>query len=216
MSAEAHTQLTEGHKVSDVPTLPERIKAQIVGQILSGTLAPGDRLVELRIAKDMGTSQAPVREAIRDLEALGLVETRRNRGAVIRRITPEELIDLYAVRAQLEGFAAELTATHAPQTASALARLCDEMEAARGNPQAFVSLNTRFHRTIIEASGNAPLLKIWERLDIQITTAVNRAARTEGLEAALADHRAITAAIAQGDARAARRAIQAHVNRVVL
>ena len=62
-------------------SLSTQIREHLMQQILSGTLRPGDRLVELRIAAELNTSQAPVREAVRELEAIGLVETRHNKGA---------------------------------------------------------------------------------------------------------------------------------------
>ncbi|NJK81150.1 MAG: GntR family transcriptional regulator [Chloroflexaceae bacterium] len=76
------------------------------GAITQGAYKPGDRIVETRIAQQLGVSQALVREAIRDLESLGLLESAPFRGAWVRQITPEEVSQFYTVRAVLEGAAA--------------------------------------------------------------------------------------------------------------
>ena len=91
--------------------LREQVKGRLLERILSGELRPGDRLVETRIAQELGTSQAPVREALRDLELLRFVESEPFRGSRVRGISPEELAEIYPVRAALEhGPAAALAA----------------------------------------------------------------------------------------------------------
>ena len=196
-------------------SLADEIKQVMVDRITSGILSPGDRLIELKIAEELGTSQAPVREALRELEAVGLVQFRRNRGAIVRKIEREELVQFYAVRAELEGFAAELAA--GSDIGRALFELCDQMDAAvaQNDLPAFVDLNTTFHRRIVEAAGNGPLLEMWERLDIQTRTAVNRQDAVSDLAAAVADHRAIAGHIRSGDCQSERSALVAHVNGVV-
>lgn len=196
-------------------SLADEVKKVLVDRITSGVLSPGDRLIELKIAEELGTSQAPVREALREIEAVGLVQFRRNRGAVVRKIEREELVQIYAVRAELEGFAAELAA--GSDIGPALLDLCDQMHAgvAQGDLSAFVDLNTAFHRMIVEAAGNGPLLEMWERLDIQTRTAVNRQDAESDLAAAVTDHRLVAGHIGRGEGKAARAAMVAHVNGVV-
>jgi len=92
-------------------SLPQQIRDQLLERIMTGALPPGSRLVELKIAKEFSTSQAPVREAMRELEALGVIETVPNKGARVRTISNEELRQLYDVRAQLESYAT-LLVTH--------------------------------------------------------------------------------------------------------
>lgn len=198
-------------------SLSDQVKEQLAERIVTGDLKPGDRLIELSIAKDLGTSQAPVREALRQLEALGLIEYRRNRGAVVRDITTEELAEIYAVRAELEGYAVSRVAGMCPEVGEGLLSLCQEMELAVGDNDvaAFVTLNTAFHRTIIEGAGNGTLLKVWETLDIQLRTAMNTAQTPGSLDKALKDHRRIARAVKRGAAEAARAALVAHINGVV-
>ena len=87
--------------------LREQVKDILLHRIVSGDLKPGERLVETRIANELGTSQAPVREALRDLELLRLVESEPFRGARVRGFGEAELIEVYPVRAVLEEFAAK-------------------------------------------------------------------------------------------------------------
>lgn len=197
-------------------TLSDQIKDLLVSQIIDGTLKPGDRLLELSIAKEAGTSQAPVREALRQLEALGLITFRSNRGATVREIDAVERAEIYAVRAELEGFAAFLVATTLPRTGDDLLTLCNRMDAAvaQGDTAAFVDLNTAFHRKIVEASGNRTLLEIWDRLDIQMRTTLNTARAPETPKAAIRDHRVIAHSIGEGRAEDARATMVAHINAV--
>ena len=88
----------------NVGTLSGQVREYILTKILNGEFEPGERLIEMKIAHQMQTSQAPVREAIRELEATGLLETLPNRGSRVRKVSNQELFDIYDVRAQLEGY----------------------------------------------------------------------------------------------------------------
>ena len=82
--------------------LSELVKDRILAWILEGVLEPGSRIVETRVARDLGTSQAPVREALRDLATLGFVEMQPYRGSRVRKPSKDELVDAIEVRAELE------------------------------------------------------------------------------------------------------------------
>ncbi len=88
--------------------LSDAVKDRLLEAILDGRYPPGSRIVETRVARELGTSQAPVREALRDLEALGVVEIAAFRGARVRRPSRDELLEAYVVRAELEAMAARL------------------------------------------------------------------------------------------------------------
>jgi DNA-binding GntR family transcriptional regulator len=198
--------------------LSEQIKDLLLAQIIRGEIKPGERLVESRIAAAMQTSQAPVRDAIRDLGTVGVVEIRRNKGAVVRQFDREELAQIYAVRAELEGMAVERAALdHAERVGPELRSLCDQMEAAveAGDMAAFADLNTRFHRTIVTASGNRPIVETWDRPDIQSRTAMKVSASPRDFGTVHADHCTIAKAVLAGRADEARRALVTHVNAVV-
>ncbi|RMF41561.1 MAG: GntR family transcriptional regulator [Alphaproteobacteria bacterium] len=182
-------------------------------QILRGELRPGDRLVELRIAAQMETSQAPVREALRELEALGLVETLHNRGARVRIISDAELREIYDVRAQLEGFAAECAARTGCDLRARLEREIRHMRKAAeaADSRRFSEHNSNFHRIIVRAAENATLTGLWEGLNIKSRTMLNVVRHPTDLIAVTVSHEPLVDALSGGDAERARRAAIEHV-----
>lgn len=194
-------------------SLSQQIRDALLERILSGNLQPGDRLIELKIADEMQTSQAPVREALRELEAIGLIETQRNRGARVRIIDENELAEIYEVRAELEALAGELVAARAPETAKALEKILDRMRKAaeRGDAKKFAELNSEFHSTIVAASGNRILRETWDGLNVRSRTRLNMMRTAADLTPLADSHLDIIAAIASGDSAAARDASWRHV-----
>jgi DNA-binding GntR family transcriptional regulator len=133
-----------------------------------GQYAPGARIVETRVARELGTSQAPVREALRDLEALGVVETTAFRGARVRRPTAAELLEAFAVRAELESLAARLAVARVTDDdlADLEALITDMRRAAEaGDPHAEAIADAAFHGRIVELSGNTTLRRVWRTLE---------------------------------------------------
>ena len=141
----------------------------LLQRIVSGELQPGERLVETRIAQELGTSQAPVREALRDLELLRLVESEPFRGARVRPFGDSELVEIYPVRAVLEELAARLATETLAGDVAALEHEVDAMRAAarRGDLNQLVQHDFAFHRLIVEAAGNAPLTQCWKSLGVE-------------------------------------------------
>ena len=91
--------------------LREEIRERLIDDILSGRLTPGTRIVETRLAQELDVSQAPVREALRDLELFGFVTSSPFRGTQVREISPEDLLEIYPIRAALEAVGARAAAT---------------------------------------------------------------------------------------------------------
>ena len=145
--------------------LREQVKELILERILDGTYEPGERLVETRIAAELGTSQAPVREALRDLELLRFVESEPFRGSRVRELSEEELIEIYPVRAAIEEVAAREAATRLDGDVDALEAELDAMHRAadENDLHAQVEHDVAFHRLIVEASGNEILLETGSR-----------------------------------------------------
>jgi DNA-binding GntR family transcriptional regulator len=154
--------------------LREQVKELILERILKGEYQPGDRLVETRIAEELGTSQAPVREALRDLELLRFVESEPFRGARVREVTLDELEEVYPVRAALEEVAARAAAARIDGELEALEREVKAMRKAaeRGDLHAQAEHDTNFHRIIVEASGNSLLLSVWNSLGVTVRTMI--------------------------------------------
>lgn len=149
--------------------LREQVKDVLLQRIVSGELEPGDRLVETRIAQELGTSQAPVREALRDLELLRLVESEPFRGARVRAFDEQEMIEVYPVRAALEELAAQLAAASMGGDVSALEVEFEAMRDAvlRDDTNALVRHDIAFHRLIVEAAGNSVLEQSWKSLGVE-------------------------------------------------
>jgi DNA-binding GntR family transcriptional regulator len=149
--------------------LREQVKEVLLQRIASGELRPGERLVETRIATELGTSQAPVREALRDLELLRLVETEPFKGARVRAFGDAELVEVSAVRAVLEELAAKEATRRLAGDVSALEAEVEAMRAAakRGDVNAVVRHDIAFHRLIVEAAGNPILEQCWKSLGVE-------------------------------------------------
>lgn len=143
----------------------EQVKSVLLRRIISGELAPDARIVELQVARELGVSQAPVREALKSLEALGLVDILPFSGARVHRQTAKELLDAYTVRTELEVLAIRLAAERGADFSHLTARMGDMYHAAAEGDMVQLSVaDTAFHEEIIAASNNAELLRLWRNL----------------------------------------------------
>ena len=147
--------------------LADQVRDRLLEAILSGRYQPDSRIVETQVARELGTSQAPVREALRALEAIGIVEISPFRGARVRRPGRRELLEAYAVRSVLETLAARLAV---PRMSDAdIAELVGygaAMEAAAraGDGHAVAEADAAFHGRIVEIADNRTLMKTWRGL----------------------------------------------------
>jgi DNA-binding GntR family transcriptional regulator len=193
--------------------LREQVKELILQRILTGIYAPGDRLVETRIAQELGTSQAPVREALRDLELLRFVESAPFKGARVRGISDDELLEIYPVRAALEELAAREAAVRLDGAVAALEAELDAMHKAadEGDLHTQVVHDVNFHRLIVEAAGNRILQDVWGYLRIESRTIIT-AVRTgmDGHEIA-ERHRPVLDALRDRDPERAGAALRRHL-----
>ena len=193
--------------------LSEQVKDRILQWILEGELAPGSRIIETKVARELGVSQAPVREALRDLTTLGVVEMQPYRGASVRQPSKTDLVEAMEVRAELEALAARQAATKMTKPClSELQSLIDEMHklAEAGDAHGHALNNTAFHATVVRASGNKTLLRTWSLLEPYARTYVT--AMVPGTDLVwLGDrHTAIVEALAAGDPEAAAETMRAH------
>jgi DNA-binding GntR family transcriptional regulator len=148
--------------------LSDQIKDRLLQEILAGDYPPGSRIVETRVARELGTSQAPVREALRDLEALGIVEISTYRGARVRHPSKAELLEAYGIRAELESLGARLALPQLSETdLEELQGYVDEMQSAAdaGDTHAEAVADVAFHARVIQISNNHTLERIWRNLE---------------------------------------------------
>ena len=148
--------------------LADQVKDRLLEDILAGRYAPDARIVETQVARELGTSQAPVREALRGLAALGVVEITPFRGARVRRPTRRELLEAYAVRSALETLAARLGVPRMRDGDLAeLGEHMDRMQSAAksGDGHAVAEADAGFHGRIVELADNATLEKVWRSLE---------------------------------------------------
>lgn len=193
--------------------LREQVKELILERILNGLYEPGQRLVETRIAQELGTSQAPVREALRDLELLRFVESEPFRGARVRAVSEEELAEIYPVRAALEEVAAREAAVRLDGKLEALEAEVEAMHRATdaGDLHAQVRHDANFHRLIVEASGNSILVDVWNSLHIETRTVIT-ALKTGVAGHEIAElHRPVLEALRERDGERSGLALRRHV-----
>lgn len=193
--------------------LREQIKDVLLQRIVSGELQPGERLVETRIAQELGTSQAPVREALRDLQLLRLVESEPFRGSRVRVFDEEEMIEVFPVRASLEELAAKLATEKLEGDVSALEVEFEGMLDAvkRDDTNALAQHDIAFHRLIVEASGNSVLEQCWKSLGVESRITLSLYGTYMEPEQAAERHIKLIDAIRSGSPSAAGREARKHV-----
>jgi DNA-binding GntR family transcriptional regulator len=192
--------------------LREQIRELLLERILKGELQSGDRIVELQLAQELGTSQAPVREALRELQSLGFVEHEPYRGTRVRRITEEELAEIYPVRAALEELAAQEAASRLEGKVGELEREFEAMREAAGRDdlQDLAAHDATFHRLIVEAAGNKVLLDTWRTLRVEARVVVTVLKTDIDLHELAELHRPLLEALKEGSPEKAGEALRQH------
>jgi DNA-binding GntR family transcriptional regulator len=192
--------------------LRQRLKDVLLRRILGGAYKSGDRLVELKIAQEFGTSQAPVREALRDLEATGLVISSPRRGTYVAEVLSEGLREIYAVRGALEEQATRLATIKQSCDLATLELELHGMRvaAAADDLTSLAEHSVKFHHTIVEAAGNRLLTNLWLSLNIETRTTITLLVDGIDLMETADSHRQIIDAIASGDSERASRVAREH------
>ena len=211
-------------------SLADEIAFRLQRKILSGDYQPGSRLVQDELCQTFGVSRTPIREALRKLQAQHLVEVIPNRGAKVRVFDRNELVEVYTIRAELEGYGCELAAARlTPKTRARLQEIQAKLaagvsrfarrEIAPDDEARFNSVvnetNAAFHQTIHQAAGNAHLVRMVA--DLQqffpkdyVWQAVRSSIR-EFLELNVEEHERVLKCLDAGDASGARREMKRHV-----
>ena len=184
--------------------------------ILSGSLAPGERLMEIQLAEDMGVSRTPVREAIRKLELEGFVVMIPRKGTYVAGLSMKQMSEVFEVRAALEELAVDLSAERISdeeleQLEHLLISISDEM--VKDDIETIVKLDEEFHDLLYKTARNSRLSSAINHLTEQMhryrTASLSYPGR---LKSALEEHRNIVEAIARRDGDAARKAAREHMD----
>lgn len=198
----------------------EEICDYIKESILNGELKPGDRIVETRCAKELGVSQSPVREAIRELEIIGLVENIPFQGCYVKEHTIKDVRDSYKVRISLETLGIKYAAECI--TDDQLKEIYDvmkDMETVARNHEfdSYVKLDTMFHQKIVEVSQNIMLIRLWNQCHIREWTHIaTKKLSEESLENLAVRHEAIYNALAERDEVKAVQAVTSHLEELIV
>lgn len=196
--------------------LADQVYELLKERILTRQLLPGERLSVPALAEELQLSRSPVREAVQRLVQEGLSTERPHSGAVVATADLRELIDLYLVRAELEGLASQLAAGSGDsQLIVDLEAIQDEHEAAHaaGSRSSMIRCDVDFHARVLQAAGNPELVRMLQPVLQRMLLGMLEADRSWPLHA-MAEHRKVIAALRSADARAARRSMTQHVLRV--
>lgn len=190
----------------------DRIRWTILERVMDGTYQPGERLKELALAREFHVSQAPVREALRKLEAVGVLKSDPYRGTRVRELSPTELRDAYQLRGILEQSATEFISDFPEESIRYLEQEYAAMGdcVKSGDLQALSCHNRNFHRCIMERCQNKEIFRVWESLDICMRSRLNVQRRIEQLPVAIQSHQSIIDAFRTGDLRHAGQLLREH------
>jgi DNA-binding GntR family transcriptional regulator len=201
-------------------SLGKLVRDDVLGMILRGEIQAGERINEPDVAARLGVSRVPVREALRELESSGLVEARKHSGVFVRRLGADEVRSLYELRALLDGFAgrraAQLPAPRRQQLADALDASVGRMQdaAQSSNVSAYYSENLRFHWLMVEAAGNPALAETYRNVVQKLhLSRLTNLSHGLAMQASVAEHRQIAAALRAGDAVCCEQLLADHVDR---
>jgi ABC-type uncharacterized transport system permease subunit/DNA-binding GntR family transcriptional regulator len=212
-------QMSTGRSASAPPlenrTLREQVADHLREEILSSRLAPGEELGEVALARSLGISRGPLREALGQLAAEGLVTIVPRRGAVVKQLSRREFIDAYQVREALESLAIKLAVPRLTGVDKAqLHRMSEEMEraAAHGDTDRFFEINREFHAKLVHASGNRKLQEVHGQLVAQMGRLMKKSVELRGgIQQSAAEHRAILEAVDAGNPVLAARLLEEHI-----
>ena len=202
----------------DKVTRAEELRLQLADEIVRGVLPPGSALDETDIARRFSVSRTPVREALRQLVASGLVEARAHRGAVVAQPSLDRLTEMFEAMAELEALCAGLAAERMPPAdRQKLEAIHEELRVLShaGNPERFHEVNERFHNAIYAGSQNGYIAEMTLATRVRVQPFRRAQFRNLGrLAKSHAEHDRVVVAIMRGDKAGAAAAMRAHIELV--
>lgn len=210
------------HDISDnySVSLRKKVFDQLQNDILNGKYRPGDNLIETRLSEELGVSRTPIREAIRQLELEGLVQSIPNKGAVVKGISAQDIQDIYTIRMLIEGLAARWAAEKiTPEELEELreALELEEFYTMKNDTEHLLKFDSKFHDIIFRASKSKPLMHTLSTFHHYVQSARNASFSSPGrAHNVLKEHKAIFDAIADRDPERAERLTTEHVRNASL
>lgn len=198
-------------------SLHGKIFSYLQNDILNGKYKTGESLIETKLSEEFGVSRTPIREAIRQLELEGLVQTIPNKGAIVTGLSAKDIEDIYTIRLAIEGLAARWAAENV--TESELKDMkhfldLEEFYTEKNDVEQILKLDTKFHETIFRASKSKPLMNMLTSFHHYIQRArIDSLGMSGRAEEALSEHKAIYRAISQRDAKKAEELTIEHVKK---
>ena len=196
-------------------SLRSRVFSQLQNNILNGLYEPGDSLIETKLSDELGVSRTPVREALRQLELEGLVQSFPNKGVIVKGVSDQDIQDIYTIRMLIEGLAARWAAEKI--TAQELEELkeavdLEEFYTVKNDNNHLLQFDTRFHDIIFKASKSRPLMHTLSTFHhyVQKARKISMSNPVRAMEV-LEEHKAIMQAIIDKDANKAERLTTEHV-----
>jgi DNA-binding GntR family transcriptional regulator len=197
-------------------TMVDHAVDAIMAGAARGFILPGDRIVESELAKVLGMSRVPIREALRILESQGVVTSAPYKGIRLMTVSRERLDHVLEVRVSLETIAARRAMKAGRNGPAGIARLSSdvaelELMAMRGDAYGFANADAAFHRTLCALGGNEVLSTLWESLARQLTIIFGLSTLGKGMAKIVEEHRILVSVFASGDGGAMRRALEDHI-----
>jgi DNA-binding GntR family transcriptional regulator len=194
--------------------LSDQVREYLIRQISTGNLKGGDRVVEMKVASELDVSQSSVREALRDLEKMGLVAREAFRGTKVRDFSDQDMIDVYNVRAALESLGATLALKNMTDDDYASLDNCvNEMvrHAKLNDVEGMVSWDVAFHERIISRSANWFLILLWRLMEPTLWTSATVRLKTVGLEDLAIRHVEVIKVLREGNTEAVGQVMRSHI-----
>jgi len=199
----------------DNGSLVNRVFEQLEEGILSGSIPPGESLIELKLSRELGVSRTPVREAMRMLEQKSLVRIVPNKGAVVLGVDVKDLLDVYTIRSYIEGLASRWVAERVTEdNRKELREIVDlqEFYNMKAYKDQVSEMDSRFHESIFSFCGSRTLEHLLKDFHHMIRRYRRHSLTGEGrAEKAIAEHRLILDAICDGDGDRAERLTTEHI-----
>ncbi len=199
----------------NISSLRSKVFDKLQNAIIEGQFKDGENLTEIRLSTDMGVSRTPVREAIRQLELEGLLETIPNKGAIVKGISEKDIRDIYEIRVLIEGLAARWAATGiTEEELKALERALDLQEffTHKNDSEQLLKIDSLFHDIIFSACNSRPLIHVLRMFHKYVQRARGQALSTpERAAKVYEEHKAIYLALKEHNARGAEEAMFIHV-----